>query len=253
MKKKFLNPTTITWASLHVVLVLVGLLIINVDSVNRVLGVEVATGLGVSIMAAGVVGIFLFLYVALSETTRSRLQAFSDAGLDAAFNYRSVRIKGEYDKRLERARRIDVVGYGLGSFLEDYSKDFARWSRQAKVRVVAINPSSPTNDVSYADDRDIEEGRDSGKTKADVERLIKSISENSDINKKNFELRLFTSIPSVNIMIIDDEIFWGPYLLAEQSRNTFTLSVKKGGFMFDALENHFSQIWENHSAPVKVK
>lgn len=253
MNNKFLNPTTITWASLHVILVLIGLLIINIDSINAALGAELATSLGVSIIAAGVVGIFLFLYVALSETTRSRLQALSDAGLDAVFNYRSVRIKGEYDKRLERARRIDVVGYGLGSFLEDYSKDFARWSRQAKVRVVAIDPHKPTTDTSYADVRDLEEGREAGKTRADVERLIKTIAGNSEINKENFELRLLASIPSVNVMIIDDEIFWGPYLLAEQSRNTFTLTVKKGGFMFDALENHFSQIWENHSTPVSTK
>jgi len=94
-------------------LVLVGLLIINIGYISRLLGKEIATGLGVSVMAAGVVGIFLFLYVALSEKTRSRLEALSNAGLDAIFNHRSVRIKEEYDTRLKRAKRIDVVGYGL--------------------------------------------------------------------------------------------------------------------------------------------
>ena len=113
VKCKFLNATTITWASLHVILVLVGLLIINIGYISRLLGKEIATGLGVSVMAAGVVGIFLFLYVALSEKTRSRLEALSNAGMDAIFNHRSVRIKEEYDTRLKRAKRIDVVGYGL--------------------------------------------------------------------------------------------------------------------------------------------
>ncbi|WP_340107561.1 hypothetical protein [Pikeienuella sp. HZG-20] len=247
--RKYLNATTITWALLHVILVLIGILVINIDYTTNALGSEISTGLGVSIMAAGVVGIFLFLYVALLDTTRSRLQALSDAGLDGIFRHRSVRIKGEYDARLAQAKRIDVVGYGLGSMLEDFSNEFARWSRQAKVRIVAINPDAPTKESSYADMRDKEEGREAGKTRSDVQRLIKSIKENEDINKDHFELRLMNSIPSVNIMIIDEEIFWGPYLLAEQSRNTFTMTVRKGGFMFKALDNHFSQIWDNHSAP----
>lgn len=247
MKRKYLNATTITWALLHIILVMVGLLVINIKYVSTALGSEVAIGLGVSIMATGIVGIFLFLYVALSETTRSRLKALNEAGLDGIFNYRSVRIKDEYDDRIRKAKRIDVVGYGLGSLLEDYSKDFAAWSQRAKVRVVAIDPDAPSAATSYADARDIEEGREAGKTRSDVGRLIKFVSEDTQIKKDNFELRLSNSIPSINVMILDDEIFWGPYLLAEQSRNTFTMTVRKGGFLFEALENHFLQMWENHS------
>lgn len=248
MKRRYLNATTITWALLHIVLVLVGLVMITTDFPDKKALGEISASLGVSIMATGIVGIFLFLYVAISETTRERLRALNEAGVAAVHRHRSVRIKEEYDQRLQNAKEIDLVGYGLGSFLEDYEADFAKWSRQAKVRIVAVDPGAPGNGFSFADARDLEEGRDAGKTKGDVARLIKAIQENSDIDRSRLSLRLMKSIPSVNVMRIDDEIFWGPYLLAQQSRNTFTMVVRRGGFMFEALHDHFLDLWEHHTS-----
>ena len=164
-------------------------------------------------------------------------------------NYRSVRIKDEYDKRLKKAKTIDIVAYGLGSFYEDYSKDFARLSKQARVRIVAVDPDAPaaSQGFSFADARDIEEGQSPGRTRGDVERLVRTIRESEDIDKERLQVRLMSSIPSVNIMRIDDEIFWGPYLLAEQSRNTFTMVVQRSGFLFESLNRHFEQLWEHHT------
>lgn len=247
MRKKLLNATTVLWAAIHVVLILFGLLIINMDWFSDNFTEELSMSVGASVMATGIVGVFLFLYMALSESTRRQLQAINDAGIEAIYNYRSVRIKKEYDIRLAKAKKIDVVGYGLGSFFEDYAQDFPKWSTSAKVRIVAIDPSSPDPTNSYADLRDLEEGRAVGKTRADVERLIKTVTDNHHIKKENFEVRVMSAIPSLNVMIIDDEIFWGPYLLAMQSRNTFTCVVKKGGFLYDSLSDHFETLWNKHT------
>lgn len=249
MLRRYLNATTITWALLHIIMVLVGLLVMHWQIINQQIGVELAAGLGVSIMSTGVVGLILFLYVVLSDTTRSRLKALNEAGLDAVFSFRSVRMKSEYDRRLADAKRIDVVGYGLGSFLEDYASEFGKWSKQAKVRLVVVNPKVSKGTTSFADLRDIEEGRNPGKTTADVSRLIRTIQADRKIDRSNFEVRLMDAIPSINVMIIDDEIFWGPYLLATQSRNTFTMTVRRGGYMFEALEGHFKKLWDTYTTP----
>lgn len=248
--KKYFNATTIAWVAIHLVLVLVGLLVINIERIGEELGKEVSMGIGLSILSAGIVGLFLFLHVLLSEGTRTRLKALSDAGLDAVYNYRSVRMKAEYDKRLSKAKRIYVMGYGLGSLLDDYAKDFPRWSAQAEVRLLAVNPDSPTKEKNYADTRDIEEGREPGRTRNDVDRLCKTFLDTKEIDKNRFEVRLMNSIPSVNVMIIDNEIFWGPYLMSQQSRNTFTMTVHKGGFLYESLSNHFEEVWSQHSTPL---
>ena len=60
-----------------------------------------------------------------------------------------------------------------------------------------------------------------------------------------FQVRLYKCLPSVNIFRIDDELFWGPYLIREQSRNTPTFIVRKGGILFDTLAKHFNTIWSD--------
>lgn len=248
--KKLFNATTIAWVAIHLVLVLVGLLIINIERIGDELGQEISNGIGLSILSAGIVGLFLFLHVLVSEGTRAKLKALNDAGLDAIYNYRSVRMKAEYDSRLSKAKKISVIGYGLGSLLDDYPKDFPKWSAQAKVRILAVNPVAPSKEKSFADIRDKEEGREPGRTRNDVDRLSKTYLDTKEIDKNNFEVRLMNSIPSVNVMIVDSEIFWGPYLMSQQSRNTFTMTVHKGGFLYDSLANHFEEVWKNHSTPL---
>jgi hypothetical protein len=58
------------------------------------------------------------------------------------------------------------------------------------------------------------------------------------------------ALPAINLLRADHEIFWGPYLMGQQSRNTPTLIAQRGGFLFDALKAHFDALWER-SAPLK--
>jgi hypothetical protein len=62
-------------------------------------------------------------------------------------------------------------------------------------------------------------------------------------------VRLYRSIPALNICRVDEELFWGPYLVGGPSRNNPTIIVKKGGIMFDRLMNHFNMVWEKWSKP----
>jgi hypothetical protein len=59
----------------------------------------------------------------------------------------------------------------------------------------------------------------------------------------------------VNIFRIDDEVFWGPYLIHQQSRNSPTLLVRRGGLLFDVLLRHFETIWleDSLSRPVPAE
>jgi hypothetical protein len=153
-------------------------------------------------------------------------------------------IRSEYDSRLPRAHEIDLVGYGLSAFRQDYISEFVNWSQRARVRILLIDPDFPTPDSSLADQRDREENHPVGHTRSDVDAFEIAVSKLVGLKKSQFKVHRTRSIPSINMFRIDNEIFWGPYLMNQQSRNTATLLVTRGGFLFDMLEKHFECLWQ---------
>ena len=230
------------WLGVHLILVLGGMLCMTTEG-EKIFGATLAQSLGSGLLATGIAGMTLYLYVRLSEQTQSRLEVITDAGITSVFRHRSIRIKSHYDERLRSAKRVDLIGLGLSAFREDYARDFAEWSRKAKVRILVLDPDFPTKGHSLADYRDLEERGAKGKIRGDVEAFEKVVNENAEIDRTRFEIRRMRSIPAINLLRIDDETFWGPYLMAERSRNTPTLLVHRGGFMFDDLERHFEETW----------
>jgi hypothetical protein len=240
-----LSPASLIWLVVHGAVALAGILLLRLPELHALVGRGLAEGVGGSLIAGGVIGLALFVYVRSNERTLKRLEILSDAGLIAVFPFRSVRIKSEYDTHLQNAQHIDIVGYGLSAFREDYAEHFASWSRECRIRILLLDPEFPSPDLSLADRRDIEEGRPAGDTKAHVLAFEQLLSSVAGINKANFELRRMKAIPSINLFRIDDVIYWGPYLFGVQSRNTPTLLAARGGFLFSALQAHFEELWKH--------
>jgi len=214
-----------------------------VEAFHTTFGKGVSEGIGASLIASGITGLTLYLYVKQSDTLQQRFEIFARAGLDRIFQYRSVHIREEYDRRLAGAKNIDIVGYGLSHFQQDFVGRFLQWSHQATVRVLLVDPDFPSKTNSFADQRDREENQRVGQIKSQVEEFELLISKLEGLNKDRFEVRRFRAIPSINLFRIDNEIFWGPYLMNQQSRNTPTLLVSRGGFLYDSLLAHFDALW----------
>lgn len=189
----------------------------------------------------------LFLYVRSTSSLEERLRVLSDAGVVNIFKHRSIRIKEQYDSRLRNARRIDLIGYGLKAFREDYAQDFSEWSQRADVRILMTDPDFPVPECSFANIRDTEEGRRVGEISECVRLFEREVDIQPNVNREHFQIRRMRTIPAINLLRIDDEIFLDPYLMGEQSRNTPTILVRRGGFMFQVLCRHFKSTWE-HSA-----
>lgn len=237
------SPTSLMWIGAHLVLVFGGMLCMTTEG-ERIIGAALAQSLGSGLLATGIAGMALYLYIRLTEQTQSRLEVLARAGISSVFPHRSVRIKEQYDRRLRSAKRIDLIGLGLSSFREDYAREFAEWSRRAEVRILVLDPDFPTKAQSLADYRDIEEGGAKGEIRAEIEAFQTAVQTDGDIDSTRFQVRRMRSIPAINLLRIDDEIFWGPYLMTERSRNSPTILVHRGGFMFDHLERHFEATWQ---------
>jgi hypothetical protein len=244
LAKSLRQSRGIIYFSLQMILVLLGALLAST------LG-SVGVAVGTSIIATGVSGMVVFGWVILGDAEGDKRRAADAFGFVTAFPNRSVQIKSEYDIRLGRAsKRIDIMGFGLNSLREDYAGSFRSWASRAEVRILLVDPESPRRQSSYADLRDREEGNNPGRTSEEIMRFIddtRNLWEDSDIS---FSLRLAKTIPSVNIFRIDEESFWGPYLISQvthgrTSRNLPTLVVRSPGYMFDRLVDHFEEIWNS--------
>jgi hypothetical protein len=241
--KLSLSPTNIFWVVGHIVMCAAGifLTVIAGQSSHK----ETLLGVGGSLIAAGIAGEILFLYVASSQQTIDKLDLISLAGLQRIFATRSVSIRDEYHSRLRNAKEVDILGFGLASFREDYGSKFAELSLKTSFRVLLLDPDFPSSGHSIASIRDREEGNNDGDIKRDVEAFESTVRRAHGLVKDKFQVRRLIALPSINIFRVDDEIFWGPYLIADQSRNMPTLLVRRGGFLYDHIRAHFENLWKN--------
>jgi hypothetical protein len=241
MKRLVLLPTNIFWIVGHIVMAAAGifLTIIAAQSDHK----DILLGVGGSLIAAGIAGEILFLYVVSSQNTRDKLDLISAAGLQQVFETRSVSIRNEYHTRLRGAKEVDILGFGLSSFRQDYGNQFSELSFKTRFRILLLDPDFPSSNESIASIRDREEGNNVGNIKRDIEAFENTIRTAQGLNKDNFSARRLAALPSINVFRIDDELFWGPYLIANQSRNMPTLLVRRGGFLYDQIKAHFDELW----------
>jgi hypothetical protein len=229
----------------HVIVVAFGVFLIRAESTTCV-------AIGTSLIAAGITGWTVFLYVFLSRDVSARLRILTDFGVSNIFAARSIRIREEYDDRLSSAREhIDILGFGLRALREDYFDKFSGWREKAHVRILLLDPTFPTC-APYASQRDIEEKQSVGTIAQEVHDFVEAVLPilNSS-GRYPFEVRLYRCLPTMNIFRIDDEVFFGPYLLKEPSRNSPTMLFRRGGLLFERVVGQFEAIWsETISKPV---
>ncbi len=223
----------------HALMFAIGVIVIATRS-------PIAIAIGTSVVATAIAGIVLYLYVQFHYDDLSRQEHLRAFGFEDAFEYRSVAIKKEYDSRLQRAEQnIDIMGFGLKHLREDYGDEFLTWASRAKVRILIIDPDSPSAQASYAAQRSIEEQDAQDSIRTSVLAFLAATQQIRRNSAGAFQVRLFRCLPSINIFRIDNAMFWGPYLIREQSRNTPTFLIKRDGALFDRYLKHFDTIWRD--------
>ena len=237
---------------MHVVLILIGFIFVVSAQNLETIWLSIFQGIGGSLIATGMAGILLFLYVQRSEAFGRRIETLLVAGLAQVFPARSVVIREEYDDRLRVATKIDAMGFGLSSLREDHLRDFEDWSRRGMVRILLLDPDFPSIDNSYSSQRDIEEGNPAGTIQNDINQFVEAVQNLPSINPERFRIKKMRILPSTNVFRVDDEVFFGPYLIREQSRNSPTFLAKKGGHLFETITNHFDKIWDDDQLSVEV-
>lgn len=233
------SPTQWIYLLVHALIFAAG---IALYQVKGALSFSVAT----SLISTGVAGWVIFLWVRQSESRFSTVQALESLGIIKAFTARSISIRHEYEPRFSASRReISIMGFGLRALREDFGDEFANWATRSKVRILLLDPDAPSAHWSYAAQRDREEGNSAGSIANDVRAFLAYTREVRAAHPQTFQVRLYRCIPSINLCVVDDDLFWGPYLLGRQSRDTATLLCGKGGPLYATFVRHFEQIWSD--------
>jgi hypothetical protein len=240
---KWLVPNNIYWIVGHLLILIIGIFFTSIAAQSAYR--DILLGVGGSLIATGIAGEVLFLYIYLSQETKEKLDLITFTGLQRVFPTRSVSIRSEYHARLRGAKEVDILGFGLSNFREDYGSKFGELSSNTHFRILLLDPDFPSPDFSIASIRDCEEGDNNGDIRRDVEAFESVVRMSENLNRNNFQVKRLRALPSINIFRIDDELFWGPYLIARQSRNMPTLLVQKGGFLYDEIKSHFEHLWTN--------
>lgn len=230
---------------IHVVVFLLGCVVVATkESLAGTFSMPFIEGVGASIAATGVSGMIIFAYVFVSSRTSDQLALLQAAGLLKVFTYRSVAIRPEYTSRLDVAtQRIDIIGFGLRALREDFAAAFDSWAGRAVVRILLLDPEFPTAAQSLAAIRDTEEQNAEGSIANDVREFARAVGRMRD--RSRFHVKLYRAIPAINYFRIDNEAFWGPYLIGVQSRNTPTFLIARNGALFDPLQRHFDALWQH--------
>ena len=212
---------------------------------------------GTSMIATAICGYVTFSWVIYSDNEEEKRKQINNAaeriGLVDAFEKRSVGISSEYQTRLKHAKyRIDIIGFGLSALLNDFGEQFETWATKCNVRILLIDPDFPYEGNSYAQMRDLEERSAEGSIKAEVCTFLKKTETLWRDENISFNVRLATVLPSINLFRIDNEMFWGPYLVNSgksiqklESRSLPTFIIDDTGFLFSKFESHFNAIWED--------
>lgn len=251
LRRAWVRATTLSQRLVVYLIVQTSLLAVGVCLVVLVNG-NVSLAIGTSLLAGAAAGYALFAYVLLTDGWSRRIEALLDLGLRQVWLHRSVRMKAEYDHRLDAAHEaIDLLGFGQRSFREDQAQNFRVWlARGVTVRLLLLDPEYPSKEAAFAAQRDREEG--GGSIANDVAAFLQELKRQQLHEDDKFCVRLFRCLPTLNVFRIDDELFWGPYLLRQQSRNSPTLLVARGGPLFDAILGHFDAIWDGDAFSAEV-
>ncbi len=233
------------WYLVNAILVVSGIAMYNIDLVTNLIGQEMNAGIAAGLIGTGICGVVTYIATSHSEQRFQGLANIQASGINNVFKSRSVTIREEYSSRIEKAHSIDIIGFGLSAFREDYSSKYMDMAREKKVRILIAHPEFPTQDVNYCDQRDVEEGNVRGQISADIMQFLRTTEEVRRRFPQTFQVKRMKVLPSINVFRMDKELLWGPYLVQDQSRNMPTFLVSSDGHLFETINKHFEAIWNN--------
>lgn len=144
----------------------------------------------------------------------------------------------EYDALIEKAYSIDISGYSLRAFSQSYQNIIIETlckDPRFKLRMIVVDPKS---EVSKNRERIEHRGKNNGVFQTSCDGLFDTFQDVPGV-----EIRMIDCALSTMIYRIDDVMYVGPQFVKEPSSATFTMRIKRGGWVFDTFQEEFEKLW----------
>ena len=212
--------------------------------ISRPMDPSTSSGLGVSLIAAAIVGFLYFFHYSVESSLDDVKVFYKEWGILGA---REDRSDAEYYRQLLQSakERIDIMAISLARLqtdLGDTLKEVGR--RKVKIRLLVLNPSSAFVNARVKDEG-IPEAFNLGER-------IKTTAESIKARRiPNLQIRYYDCMPYVNYFRCDSTLLVGPYLAGKPSRTTITLLCDADSRFAAQFREHYERVWKEHelSAP----
>lgn len=273
-----------------VILIMVGVLLWTA------IGGKLGQAVGANLLAAGCVALIVFFVYGQLRSARTRLQTKQeedhvqeaiDAGLAKSLSVfhaaKKIGLTGSNigrptdlnDVVLEATERLDILEISLKTM---QSINDSRWREcEAKIRIILLDPRYPSEEVSLARQRDIEEGMGEGQILSEIHEILELFPEEwftSNENKSALRLpdpdrsgggasaqpkadearvKLARAMPTMSYFRFDGLAYFAPLVHKRLGDKTMHLKLSQDGELFAALEAHFDELWNDKKRVVTVR
>jgi hypothetical protein len=232
------------YVSLNLIILMLGLVLFLIKG-------QLASGLGIGLIASGITGLLLSLYymsdLIFSEKATQSADAAERLGLMMVLDRRPHwRIREE--PTFMTAREIDILEVSCYTLTFPNLKEDWDACRARRIRVLILDPLFPDPAMSFAGFRDAVEHRPgSNEILIEVRDFIRKFGSGTEGGR--FEVRLSRTMPTLSYFRFDSRIYWAPLLHGLNGDATPHLLISDSGIMHGILSRSFEELWEESVPP----
>lgn len=158
-----------------------------------------------------------------------------DAGIERVYRKRDL---DEYDALVKKAQSIDITGYSLRAFSQSYQDIIINSLSKNENFLLRMIVVSPDSEFSKNKEELEHNGMCRDVFRSSCEDLFAAFK-----GIPRVEIRVIDCALSTMIYRIDDVMYVGPQFVKEASKASFTMRIKRGGWVFSEYQEEFNKLW----------
>lgn len=220
----------------NIIIVLIGIIAIicsvQLEAENRK---NVCMGIGTSLFASGIV---VLLTSILMDDMEEQDKLF-DWGIEAIYSTRAE-MNVSCDKYLKRAKKIDIIAFGLRSWRDSQAKLIERLLKNGcQIRILTMDPN-----CENLKQREKDEKQEIGSIKHTIDQLSQWAEKlNSRGYKGRIMIRCYNAQPLNFMFLMDNRLFIGPYEYGKGSQQTISYEFNTSGEAYKYYTEYFLNLW----------
>lgn len=201
-----------------------------------------------SFIVSALIGVYYLLQHLLAEKQSKEAELARSYGLMGYLPQRPYwKVSGEPPAPFARATYIDVLEVSAYTICQhNEEQDFNRLQAR-KIRVLLLDPRYP-DDVSFAAERDAEEGRaGTAEVFSEVCEFLRKFGSGGPAEP--LEVKLTTSMPTMSYFRWDHTICWAPLLYKLDGHSVLHTWLAVASPLGTELASNFERLWCSASPP----